>query len=301
MKKVTKEVKEEAKETAQDEVQGAACERVSGPNSFVPGTKVLMADGSTKSIEKVKAGDKVIATDPKTGKTSVQTAAATIKGKGSKKLVRITLRIHGGPSGKAQVTTVTATAGHPFWVPSLREWVDAGELKRGQWVQTLSGTWLQIGAVEAWTAKATVHNLTVTDVHTYYVVVGATPVLVHNCGERTPAEAGMAPHDAQRIQNAADRLGYPIIVVGSRARGRRTAENPKGFGPESDWDFILDGPSRQRGKVKNSLPRGIGDGEGSGRGRDFWQSYNPNAGRRADKYGELDPSLPHVIFRPRRR
>ncbi|MFD3504959.1 polymorphic toxin-type HINT domain-containing protein [Streptomyces sp. NPDC058678] len=182
VKKVAKEVRDEAKETAKEEVQSAACETAAGgANSFVPGTKVLMADGSTKPIEKVKAGDKVIATDPKTGKTSVQTATATIIGKGSKDLVRITLKIHDGASAKAETTTVTATAGHPFWVPSLREWVDAGELKPGQWLQTSSGTWIQIGTVEAWTAKATVHNLTVTDVHTYYVLVGAAPVLVHNC------------------------------------------------------------------------------------------------------------------------
>ncbi|MEH0579350.1 MULTISPECIES: polymorphic toxin-type HINT domain-containing protein [Streptomyces] len=87
----------------------------------------------------------------------------------------------------AEATTVTATAGHPFWVPSLREWVDAGELKPGQWLQTSSGAWIQIGAVEAWTAKkATVHNLTVTDVHTYYVLVGAAPVLAHNCIDPRP-------------------------------------------------------------------------------------------------------------------
>jgi hypothetical protein len=183
VKKVAKEVREEAKETAKEEVQSTACESAAGmANSFVPGTRVLMADGSTKPIEKVEPGDKVVATDPRTGRTSVQTAAATIVGKGSKDLVRITLKIHDGSTAKTTTTTVTATAGHPFWVPTLREWVDAGKLKPGQWVQTSSGTWIQIGAVEAWTAKkATVHNLTVTDAHTYYVLAGTTPVLVHNC------------------------------------------------------------------------------------------------------------------------
>ncbi|WP_307675012.1 polymorphic toxin-type HINT domain-containing protein [Streptomyces sp. V4I2] len=179
VKKVAKEVRNEAKESAKDEAQSQACEA----NSFVPGTRVLMADGSTKPIEKVKVGDKILATDPRTGKTSVQTATATIIGKGSKDLVRITLTVHDGSDRRAQATTtVTATAGHPFWVPSLGEWIDAGELKSGQWLQTSSGTWIQIGAVEAWTArKATVHNLTVTDVHTYYVLAGAAPVLAHNC------------------------------------------------------------------------------------------------------------------------
>ncbi|NED83183.1 EndoU domain-containing protein, partial [Streptomyces sp. SID11233] len=32
-------------------------------------------------------------------------------------------------------------------------------------------------------ARATVHNLTVRNQHTYYVLAGAAPVLVHNCGE----------------------------------------------------------------------------------------------------------------------
>lgn len=85
----------------------------------------------------------------------------------------------------------------------------------------------------------------------------------------------MSPNDAKRIQNAADKLGHPIIAVGSRAKGRRTLHNPNGFGHESDWDFVLDGPSRKRHGMKNSLPRGTGAGEDSRRGRDFWQSYNP--------------------------
>ncbi|MFJ6984412.1 MULTISPECIES: polymorphic toxin-type HINT domain-containing protein [unclassified Streptomyces] len=177
VKKAAKEVRNEARDSAKEEAQSQACES----NSFVPGTRVLMADGSTKPIDKVRPGDKVLATDPRTGKTSVQTAAATIIGKGTKDLVRITLKIHDGST--TTTATVTATAGHPFWVPALRKWLDAGRLKPGQWLQTSAGTWTQISAIKSWTAPgATAHNLTVTDAHTYYVLAGATPVLVHNCG-----------------------------------------------------------------------------------------------------------------------
>lgn len=38
--------------------------------------------------------------------------------------------------------------------------------------------------MKRWTSQdSTVHNLTVGELHTYYVVAGATPVLVHNCNK----------------------------------------------------------------------------------------------------------------------
>ncbi|MEU5343997.1 ricin-type beta-trefoil lectin domain protein [Streptomyces sp. NPDC020766] len=152
-------------------------------NSFTPGTKVLMADGTTKPIEKVKNGDKVLATDPETGETAVETVTAEIKGEGVKNLVKVTIALGNGEKSGEKTTELTATDGHPFWVPELGEWIDAEDLKSGQWLRTSAGTYVQITAIERWTAtSATVHNLTVSDLHTYYALAGATPVLVHNCG-----------------------------------------------------------------------------------------------------------------------
>lgn len=150
-------------------------------NSFVPGTKVLMADGTTKPIEQVKGGDKVVATDEKTGETRVETVTAEIKGEGLKHLVKVTIDTD-GTSGQS-TAEVTATDGHPFWAPELGKWIDATDLKPGQWLRTSAGTYVQVAAIKRWTSPgATVHNLTVSDAHTYYVLAGATPVLVHNCG-----------------------------------------------------------------------------------------------------------------------
>ncbi|MFD3682359.1 RHS repeat-associated core domain-containing protein [Streptomyces sp. NPDC058613] len=42
-------------------------------NSFAAGTLVLMADGSTKAINELQPGDKVLATDPETGQTVART------------------------------------------------------------------------------------------------------------------------------------------------------------------------------------------------------------------------------------
>lgn len=47
--------------------------------SFAASTLVLMADGTKKAIEKVKPGDKVLATDPETGEQVAKTVKDTIK------------------------------------------------------------------------------------------------------------------------------------------------------------------------------------------------------------------------------
>ncbi|MFJ2257723.1 polymorphic toxin-type HINT domain-containing protein [Streptomyces sp. NPDC087844] len=178
-------------------------------NSFTPGTRVLMADGTTKAIRDVDIGDKVRATDPETGETSTETVTAEIKGKGVKHLVKVTIDTDGKKGDK--IASVTATDGHPFWVPELGEWIDATALKAGEWLSTGSGARVQIGAVKRWTAPtATVHNLTVSDLHTYYVLAGATPVLVHNCG------GGAA--DLGHLTDRADDLHSLIPSGGQRYR-----------------------------------------------------------------------------------
>ncbi|MEV8533938.1 ricin-type beta-trefoil lectin domain protein [Streptomyces sp. NPDC051211] len=207
-------------------------------NSFVPGTKVLMADGSTKPIEKVKAGDKVIATDPKSGESVARTVTAEIKGQGLKHLVKVTVDLDGKSGSKT--AQVTATAGHPFWVPELGKWIDATDLTTGEWLQTSAGTYVQLTAIQRWTAQdATVHNLTVSDLHTYYVLVGATPVLVHNanlpqvCGPVTDSthfadvevfDAGGTQIDAYSLRSGATTPEEASIGVG-RARQAVHTEN----------------------------------------------------------------------------
>jgi hypothetical protein len=117
-------------------------------NSFTPGTKVLMADGSTKSIEQVKTGDKVVATDEKTGETRMETVTAKIKGQGVKHLVKVTIDIDGKAGSKT--AEVTATDKHPFWVPEVGKWLDAADFQPGQWLRASAGTHVQIAAIDRW-------------------------------------------------------------------------------------------------------------------------------------------------------
>ncbi|ROQ96209.1 RHS repeat-associated protein [Streptomyces sp. 2132.2] len=149
-----------------------------GCNSFVPGTQVLMADGSAKPIEDVRLEDKVLATEAETGATAGESVAALIIGEGQKKLVEITIDTDGA---KGEATEhLTATDGHPFWVPSMGKWLNATDLSAGQWLRTSSGSWVQVTEVKRWTEQKKVHNLTVASKHTYYVLAGSSPILVHN-------------------------------------------------------------------------------------------------------------------------
>ncbi|MFC4120496.1 polymorphic toxin-type HINT domain-containing protein [Nonomuraea zeae] len=155
-------------------------------SSFVPGTKVRMADGSAKAIEEVAVGDRVLATDPATGRTSSQPVVATMTSQGAKDLVKV--GIAGG--------VVVATDNHPFWVPALKTWLPASELRPGMWLRTSAGTLVQVSAVETEQRDSQrVHNLSVDGPHTYHVVQGGTDVLVHNsprpkypCGWLSPTE-----------------------------------------------------------------------------------------------------------------
>jgi hypothetical protein len=146
------------------------CENSARKNSFLPGTPVLLAGGGSRPIEELRVGDLVLATDPVSGLTVAKPVTDTITGSGAKKLVDISV---GGE-------TVTATHNHPFWVPARSEWVDAEDLSPQQWLRTSAGTYVQISAVQHREAEARVHNLTVADVHTFYVLAGNSSLLVHN-------------------------------------------------------------------------------------------------------------------------
>ncbi|WP_307679891.1 RHS repeat-associated core domain-containing protein [Streptomyces sp. V4I2] len=152
--------------------------RVPGCNSFTGDTHVLMADGTRKPIKDVAIGDTVIATDPETGETGPRKVTALIKGSGDKQLVDIT--VDTDDTAGSESATVTATDGHPFWVPALHQWLDAADLTAGQWLQTSAGTWIQITAIRHHTQSTAVYNLTVDDLHTYFVTAGSQDLLTHN-------------------------------------------------------------------------------------------------------------------------
>lgn len=179
------------------------------PNSFIPGTPVLLADGSTIPIEDVEVGDEVHAFDPRTGEKGSRPVTDLIRGQGKKTLVTVTAIDQDGDTG-----SITATDEHPFWAPKRAQWVDAIDLTSGTWLRTSAGTWAQVTAVKVHeSANQKVRNLTVSDLHTYYIRVGTFFVLVHNtlpCGEDARSEYNLdyIPTNPNQLHLGAEHTGY---------------------------------------------------------------------------------------------
>lgn len=146
-------------------IAGAAngCTRCS-----LAGTDVLMADGSTKDIEDVEVGDKVLATDPETGETKARKVTRLIITEDDKHFNKLFIATDSG------METLTATYEHPFWSPSEDRWVEAGDLKPGMTLLTDDGETVIVTAHKPFTKHARTYNLTVNDLHTYYVLAGQT-------------------------------------------------------------------------------------------------------------------------------
>jgi RHS repeat-associated protein len=146
-------------------------------NSFTPDTQVLMADGSTRDIDEIQVGDLVLAADPDTGDVTAEPVTDLIIGSGEKELVTITA----DSDGDGHPDDLTATTNHPFYTGN--RWKNAGDLTLTDRLTTDTWATYPLDRVTRHAPRhATVYNLTVADLHTYYVLLDDTPTLVHNCG-----------------------------------------------------------------------------------------------------------------------
>jgi hypothetical protein len=272
-------------------------------HSFTGSTQVLMADGTTESIDQVRVGDKIANSVPGQSGTQTNTVtgvivtytdhdfvdvtlapvakgavsvdagsssvAATGKAKqsGAVKLLRrsvvalaaalitvaagaaLTAHVASQPgagvklsaaawsssdvapaagslaqasAATASVTsaaaavgggTLTTTFTHPFYDITQAAFVDAQYLHLGDRLQTPTGT-AAVTDLHLFHADTTTYDLTIGALHTYYVLAGTTPILVHNsdgCGA-TPRDGGTHDGNGNFIsgstggQNLADQL-----------------------------------------------------------------------------------------------
>ena len=139
---------------------------------FVPGTKVWTVTG-TLPIEKIQAGDWVLAQNVESGELGYKPVSAVTTGP---QLPLVEIRAGG--------ETIRCTLGHLFWV-SGSGWRMAKQLKAGELLHTVRGP-LAIESVEQ-TGESACHNLIVPDFNTYFVT--DRQVLVHDINIRAPTAA----------------------------------------------------------------------------------------------------------------
>ncbi len=141
--------------------------------SFSGETPVLMADGRAEAIKNIKVGDKVTATDPTTGLT-LSEPVTQLHNNDDSDLVDVTVTTNTGTQ------TIHTTYGHPFWNVFARTWTPAGQLATGTVLLAYDGQAAIVTGTRPVSGHAHMRNLTIDALHTYYVIAGTTPVLVHN-------------------------------------------------------------------------------------------------------------------------
>ncbi|MGW3127020.1 RHS repeat-associated core domain-containing protein [Streptomyces sp. NPDC001123] len=167
-----------------DAVLGSVCQggtgtdgQTAGQCSFRADTPVLMADGKTKPIGEVKPGDEVEAADPGTGKHRGTREVTALHRNLDNDLVDVTVHT---PDGHTE--TLHTTSKHPFWDETDHTWVPAADLKPHDALATADGQKAYVVTVHTTPGAGERYNLSVAQLHTFYVLAGRTPVLVHNSG-----------------------------------------------------------------------------------------------------------------------
>ena len=140
------------------------------PVCFARGTLVLLANGSSKAIETIQAGDMVL-------------AAPENDPEAKPKACRVVEVYHNDPRPLLEVhaggQSIRCTFRHPFYVKG-KGWIAAERLKTGDQLRTPSGEWLQVESIADTRTTEPVFNMTVDQDHTYFVVREGVAVLVHN-------------------------------------------------------------------------------------------------------------------------
>ena len=157
-----------------------------GPRcSFAPTTPVLLSNGKTKPIGKLKVGDKVESANPNTGKEEGGRTVQHIWINHDTDLLDLTVS-----TGHGRTAVIHTTSNHPFWDATSHTWVAAGKLHPGDKLASVGDQHPVVAALKVTPGAADRWNLTVQQLHTYYVVAGGVPILVHNtnCGPNHVAD-----------------------------------------------------------------------------------------------------------------
>lgn len=153
---------------------------------------MLLRGGKTIPISEVQAGEKVSATDPYRHETAARSVVKVVRRHRWHAMAAVVL-----VTGAA----IQATSQHPFWDVTTHRFTYAADLRPGDKLLEPGGQTIAVRAVRHYRADVTAYNLDISGIHTYYVLAGAAPVLVHNsCGVGTTVYRGVPEgHPAMRL------------------------------------------------------------------------------------------------------
>jgi RHS repeat-associated protein len=211
---------EEPQTVTPQEQTGPSC----GGQSFAPHTKVLLATGAAVAISMLKPGDKVLATNAKTGKSQPERVAAVLVHYDTD-LYDVLVRSGGHPA------VIQTTSSHLFWDPSLKQWIPANHFKKGEHLKTSDGS---LAVVDGGTTPR-VHDGWMWDLtvpgnndHDFYVQLAGegagspSAVLVHNynCITTGPLNGGGMSEEEllSSAQSARDSLARQLGELPQRTR-----------------------------------------------------------------------------------
>ncbi|MGW2792712.1 polymorphic toxin-type HINT domain-containing protein [Streptomyces sp. NPDC001251] len=127
---------------------------------------------------------------------------------------------------------LTTTFHHPFYDETQAAFVEAKDLREGDVLQTPTGT-AEVTGVRLFHANTTTYDLTIGDLHTYYVLAGTTSVLVHNCGGSNPEHSptcGCAQGSQPRLRNGRMATDPDRLQAGQlNANGKLQGTNEPGY------------------------------------------------------------------------
>ncbi|MGW1961973.1 polymorphic toxin-type HINT domain-containing protein [Streptomyces sp. NPDC001935] len=228
--------------------------------SFSPDTRVLMKNGRTKAIGKIKPGDKVEAANPKTGKyRGLRTVTARLVHHDSD-LVDLKIRRSDG-----KTFTLHTTSGHPFWDDTAHNWISAGSLTPGHGLNTWRDQHVRLVSITERPGAADMYNLTVGQLHTYYVLAGNASVLVHNSGESCGTHLALGlTRETESGANLAQFAGEQGAVTWKDAQFVDLF--PSGAWSDTALKSMIDRVVAGGGKISFNL-RGVQDVEGVIAGR----------------------------------
>lgn len=228
--------------------------------SFAPSTLVATPHGQ-QTIGSLVVGAQVVAYNPTTGKTSTQTVQHVFIDHDSD-LLDVTLlatptrgpppttakgqhdRTQATQTAPATDETVHTTANHP-WLTADRGFARAGTLHLGEQVVRADGTTATVVGLRVVSGAANMWDLTVANLHTFAVGLGA--YVVHNCGATADGVGGAG----SQAGKPSDSAQFPTGQVQHAWKHAPDFGIQGNYNPSKGQQFIdaiksiIDGPNTQ--------------------------------------------------------